>query len=77
MTSRQAKKIVKQQMIRCRSRIDGPEDIVTSGTRDYRPHQYVAALRRALAHESKSREPGTIARCTALYNEINRKRAGL
>lgn len=77
MTKRQAMKIVKNQIIRCRSRIGGPEDIITGGRKDYPPHRYLAALRRALQRESKKREPGAISRCAALYTLINLKRAGL
>lgn len=80
MTSRQARKIVKQQIIRCRSIIYGPEDIVTGGTVEYPEHIYRRALRilrRELDREIREPKPGAIARCAALYREINLVRAGL
>jgi hypothetical protein len=80
MTSRQAKKIVKRQRIRCRSIWNGPEDIITHGEADYPEHTYrraLTVLRRSLDCESRQRTPGTIERCAKLYSEINLVRAGL
>lgn len=48
MTSRQAKKIVKRQVIRCRRRIDGPQDVTTAGDCEYGETTFRRALRIAL-----------------------------
>lgn len=77
MTKRQAKKIVKNQIIRCKSEIDGPEDIVTGGCTDYPEPVYRMALhklRRALDREQRG---GSLSRCIELYRHINLARAGL
>jgi hypothetical protein len=45
MTTRQARKIVKNHMVHCRSRIDGPEDVTTAGRTQYPEGTYRKALR--------------------------------
>lgn len=77
MTSRQAKKIVKRQAIRCRRRIDGPEDITTAGRHTYPEATYRKALRvihRKMDRELTEREPGAIARLAALDAERTQAR---
>ena len=44
MKVRQAKKIVKSNLILCRSRIDGPQDVVTGGRVPHPEHRYRKAL---------------------------------
>jgi hypothetical protein len=45
MKLRQAKKIVRGNLIRCRTRIDGPEDLTTGGRHAYPEATYRKALR--------------------------------
>lgn len=77
MTSRQAKKIVKRQAIRCRRRIDGPEDTLTGGSRVYSEATYRKALRIILRKRDKElteRKPGAIERLADLNREQNAAR---
>lgn len=72
MKTRQAKKIVKRQAIRCRRRIDGPEDITTAGRRSYGEATYQKALRivlRKMDRELTERKPGAIERLARLDKE--------
>ena len=74
MRTRQAKKIVKRQIIRCRRRIDGPEDITTGGRASYAEGVYQKALRiilRKMDRELKERAPGAIERLAGLNRERN------
>lgn len=45
MKRRQAKKIVRRNLIRCRTRITGPEDLATGGRYAYSEPTYHKALR--------------------------------
>jgi hypothetical protein len=77
MTSRQAKKIVKRHVIRCRRRIDGPANITTAGVHTYAEGVYQKALRillRKLDREASAREPGAIQRIAAINQGINAAR---
>lgn len=77
MKTRQAKKIVKRHVIRCRRRIDGPENIVTGGSTAYAEGVYQKALRiihRKMEREMKAREPGAIRRMASLNMERNAAR---
>lgn len=74
MKTRQAKKIVRRQAIRCRRRIDGPEDVTTAGTRIYPEGTYQKALRKVLRkmdRELTERRPGAIERLAGLNRERN------
>jgi hypothetical protein len=77
MKTRIAKKIVKRHAIRCRRRIDGPEDITTAGGHAYAEGVYQKALRilhRRLDKELTAREPGAIRRMAAINQELNAAR---
>lgn len=77
MKTRQAKKIVKRQAIRCRRRIDGPEDILTGGSRTYSEATYRKALRIILRKRDKElteRKPGAIDRLADLNRQQNAAR---
>lgn len=80
MTRRQAKKIIKQQVIRCRSRFDGPEDIITGGSLEYSEGMYRAALlnlQRRMNRETANPKSRSIARCNRINMELNRARLAL
>lgn len=77
MKTRIAKKIVKRHAIRCRRRIDGPEDITTGGRAPYAEGVYQKALRiilRKMDRELKERAPGAIERLAGLNRERNAAR---
>lgn len=77
MKTRQARKIVKNQAIRCRRRIDGPEDVTTAGRHAYPEATYQKALRvihRKMDRELTDRQPGAIARLAALDAERTQAR---
>lgn len=77
MKTRIAKKIVKRQAIRCRRRIDGPEDITTAGAIAYVESTYRKALRilhRKLDREMMAREPGAIRRMASINQDLNAAR---
>jgi hypothetical protein len=77
MTQRQARKIVKNQAIRCRRRIDGPEDVTTAGRHRYPEATYRKALRiihRKMDRELVERKPGAISRLAALDAERTQAR---
>ena len=74
MKTRQAKKIVRNQIIRCRSRMEGPEDIVTGGRKDYGRARYDKAMRlllRKLDRERKDPKDGAIARIGKIHSQMN------
>jgi hypothetical protein len=77
MKTRQAKKIIQRQAIRCRRRIDGPEDVTTAGRRTYPEATYRKALRvihRKMDRELTDRKPGAISRLAALDAERTQAR---
>ncbi len=72
MTSRQAKKIVKKQMVLCRFHFDGPEKVLTAGVYSYAEGVYQKALRiihRKMDREMKAPADGSIARLADLMAE--------
>lgn len=80
MTKRQAKKIVKKQIIRCKSRYDGPADIVTGGCHDYPEETYRKALiklQRRMNRETMNPTAGSIERCAEVMRDMTRARLAL
>lgn len=74
MKTRIAKKIVKRHAIRCRRRVDGPEDVTTGGRHTYPEATYQKALRiihRKMDRELTERKPGAIERLAGLNKERN------
>ena len=80
MNRRQAKKIVRNQVIRCRSSFDGPEDIVTGGRTQYPEATYRRALiklMRKMNRETAKPTEGSIDRCAQVMRDMNRARLAL
>ena len=72
MNKRQAKKIVKNQAITCRARLDKPAKVRTAGRIDYGEAKYRKALRivlKKMDQELVERAPGAIDRLAALDRE--------
>lgn len=77
MTSRQAKKIVKNQIITCRKRQDQAAKIRTAGRIDYGEATYRKALRiilRKMDRELTERQPGAISRLADFNRQRNAAR---
>lgn len=77
MNKRQAKKIVKNQSITCRARLDKPAKVRTAGRIDYGEAKYRKALRivlRKMDRELEERAPGAIERLAELNRQRNTAR---
>jgi hypothetical protein len=77
MKTRIARKIVKTQEIRCRSRFGGPENIRTAGRISFPEAKYQKALRlllRRMDRETAKPSDGSVMRCAGIQKEMTAAR---
>ena len=77
MKKRQAKKIVKQNLICCARYFGGPEQVATAGSIQYPEHTYRKALHtllRQMEREARIKAPGCIERMAEINNDMTQER---